>query len=551
MRLLNARTRKLREFMGDDTPPYAILSHTWGRDEVTFQDLNLAGSGQDKLGYEKIRKCCEQAIQDGLYWAWVDTCCIDKTSSAELSEAINSMFRWYQKAQVCYVYLSDVSGCNPPQEEELAQSRWFTRSWTLQELIAPRFVLFYSRIWEHIGTKEQLADIISSITTIDEEDLCGTSLELVSVAKKMSWAAKRKATRLEDTAYSLLGLFDVNMPLLYGEGQKAFIRLQEEILKSSYDHSLFAWRLDEASIIELKRYTKLLSRPEFLSSQESTFGGLLADSPAAFQKCHKIVSMGSWGHVYHSPPVIHNKCVYIDLPVIRRSELDESFAVLDCRLQDDDQNYLAVPLRQWGIGTFSGRLRDLVLVPSDCLNFDSKTLSPENTERLRIKAPTLNEGLQGCFFLAGLPPEASGYQLRSLHCKAGARFDRKKRILRPEKHARGAQAVFVFGNKHGDRFALVLAQYSRSHTSCNSVAYVKILNNGHIEDDIELRGYMHEVDVAGGSWLSTYLGKVSITPIGTTNLQIQLMSQSSRHGPTESVIITEYIRESYMAAGRG
>ncbi|KAF8861247.1 HET-domain-containing protein [Acephala macrosclerotiorum] len=244
MRLLNAQTRRLSEFMGDDAlPPYAILSHTWGRDEVTYQDINSPDSGLAKEGCTKIKYCCDQAIKDGLYWAWVDTCCIYKTSSAELSEAINSMFRWYQRAEVCYVYLADVWGYHTPIEDprEFAQSRWFTRCWTLQELIAPRFVIFYSRLWANIGNKEDLTQIIMDITNIHESALYGASLELFSVARKMSWAAKRQSTRVEDIAYSLLGLFDVHMPLLCGEGSKAFIRLQEEILKSSYDHSLFAW----------------------------------------------------------------------------------------------------------------------------------------------------------------------------------------------------------------------------------------------------------------------------------------------------------------------
>lgn len=465
------------------------------------------------------------------------------------------MFQWYRKAQVCYVYLSDVSRDSFSRDDGI-QSRWFTRSWTLQELIAPKFVIFYSKLWDMIGHKEQLAHILSKITGIDEDDLCGTNLELVSVARKMSWAAKRQATRVEDIAYSLLGLFDVNMPLLYGEGQKAFIRLQEEILRSSYDHSLFGWIPSGGSVFGLRPYTNILSllylpEHEHMSSRHNNLIGLLADSPAAFRNSHDIVSMGSWGHLYMSPPVIHNKCVYIDLPVIHQADLNESFAVLDCRFQDDDLNYIAIPLRRWGVGSFSGRLRDLVLVPSEHLRFDSETLSPEGMERLRIKAPVLNEGLDGCFILKELPPESSGYHLRSSQSKFGAHFDRKTRILRPEKHARGSQAVFVFGNKHGDRFAVVLAQYSRGHTSRNSVAYVRTLHKGVEETSEELQGYMQEVDVAGSSWPNTYLGKISITPIGSTNLQIQIMSQSSRQGPTESVSITEFIKEGYLAAGRG
>ena len=170
------------------------------------------------------------------------------------------MFRWYQKARVCYAYLADVLKDTNPNEdslvpEEFSRSRWFTRGWTLQELVAPQNVVFYSRSWKNIGTKEQLCNTISTITGIDIDTLLGEDLTVVSVANKMSWASGRRTTRIEDMAYCLLGIFDVNMPLLYGEGQKAFLRLQEEILRSSYDHSLFAWGLGPTTIshIEFQR----------------------------------------------------------------------------------------------------------------------------------------------------------------------------------------------------------------------------------------------------------------------------------------------------------
>ncbi|PMD33356.1 HET-domain-containing protein [Hyaloscypha variabilis F] len=206
MRLLNNITWKLKEFMGDDNlPPYAILSHTWGDDEVTCQDITSwsvqrtkAGYSKAK-GYSKIKYCCTQAFEDGLEWSWIDTCCIDKTSSAELSEAINSMFRWYQKACMCYAYLADVLKDTNPNEdplvpEEFSRSRWFTRGWTLQELVAPKNVVFYSRSWKNIGTKEQLCNTISTITGIDIDTLLGEDLTVVSVANKMSWASGRRTT---------------------------------------------------------------------------------------------------------------------------------------------------------------------------------------------------------------------------------------------------------------------------------------------------------------------------------------------------------------------
>lgn len=178
----------------------------------------------------------------------MDTCCIDKTSSAELSEAINSMYRWYQKAEVCYAFLSDVPSSEDPHKEESAfrKSRWFTRGWTLQELIAPVHLTFFGSDWEDIGSKLNLKVLISAITKVDARALAGSRiLNGWNVAQKMSWASRRVTTREEDIAYCLMGLFDINMPMLYGEGKKAFLRLQEEIIRNSQDETIFAWWNDE------------------------------------------------------------------------------------------------------------------------------------------------------------------------------------------------------------------------------------------------------------------------------------------------------------------
>ena len=182
-------------------------------------------------------------------WVWIDTCCIDKKSSAELSEAINSMFRWYEKCAVCYAYLSSVDAVPwSIQGQQFWQSPWFTRGWTLQELIAPTWVYFLDRQWNIIGEKTELAPILSPITGIGEaylnlsHKIRSISLKKTSIATKMSWISKRKTSRLEDMAYCLLGIFDINMPLLYGEGRKAFMRLQLEIIKKSDDESIFAWK---------------------------------------------------------------------------------------------------------------------------------------------------------------------------------------------------------------------------------------------------------------------------------------------------------------------
>jgi hypothetical protein len=232
----------LTTFFADKIPQkYAILSHTWEAEEVTFEDLQN-GTRTKKAGYDKIRFCGEQARRDGLQYFWVDTCCIDKSSSAELSEAINSMFRWYQNAVKCYVYLSDVStnDHNPSNlsfqswEPAFRKSRWFTRGWTLQELIAPPLAEFFCSKGKQLGDKNSLEQQVHEITGIAVRAFQGTPLSEFSVTERMLWAENRETKREEDKAYSLLGIFDIHMALIYGEGMKsAFRRLREEIDKCS------------------------------------------------------------------------------------------------------------------------------------------------------------------------------------------------------------------------------------------------------------------------------------------------------------------------------
>jgi len=205
-------------------PRYAILSHRWVDDEPTFQDIEQ-GVGTGKAGYTKLQFCARQAAKDGLRYFWVDTVCINKTSSAELTEALNSMFRWYRESEKCYVYMSDVESMEPDFQE----SAWFTRGWTLQELIAPKVVEFYSKDATFIGTKATLEGRVASITGIPVEALRGQDLSTFSVEERMSWVRNRTTTREEDLSYCLLGVFDVYMPVIYGEGNRAFGRLLREI----------------------------------------------------------------------------------------------------------------------------------------------------------------------------------------------------------------------------------------------------------------------------------------------------------------------------------
>ncbi|KAK7190833.1 uncharacterized protein CC84DRAFT_1186289 [Paraphaeosphaeria sporulosa] len=234
MRLINAHTKRFEEFLGE-IPPYAILSHTWDAYEIPFKDFySLHVHEEYPQASQKIYDTCDRALEDELDYVWIDSCCIDKSSSAELSEAINSMYSWYSKAQVCYAFLNDylASDC-----------RWFSRGWTLQEMLAPQDVHFYDKTWSYFGTRKELASTLSSITGVPTEVLDGRKeVEEFCVAQKMAWAAKRQTTREEDTAYCLFGLFQINAPLLYGEGGMcAFERLQEEIIKKTNDLTILAW----------------------------------------------------------------------------------------------------------------------------------------------------------------------------------------------------------------------------------------------------------------------------------------------------------------------
>jgi hypothetical protein len=235
MRLLTfGRDGQLRftpDLVGRDTiPPYAILSHTWGDEEVTYQDVtNNLDTAQ--AGYAKIEFCGRQAKLDGLDFFWVDTCCIDKSSSAELQEAINSMFRWYRNAKRCYVYLSDISSTGlGSMDVDLSRSRWFKRGWTLQESLAPAYVQFFTIDGVLLGDKVSLAQVISEFTGIPLRALQEDPLIHFGPEERMSWADGRETKREEDEAYSLLGLLDVQISILYSEGRpNAFRRLRREI----------------------------------------------------------------------------------------------------------------------------------------------------------------------------------------------------------------------------------------------------------------------------------------------------------------------------------
>lgn len=291
-RFLNTLTGEFEWYDNPRDIRYAILSHTWRlrRDggEQSFDDirrLQAAVKDVDDSGYSecgtifahpklsaKIKGICKIAREAGFRLIWIDSCCIDKTSSAELSEAINSMFEWYRLSNVCYAYLEDVPDSDDPSilEYRFRNSRWHTRCWTLQELIAPKSVQFLTESWHLLGTKLGLAITLETITGISFNILTGQAgVDSASVARRMSWAATRQASRVEDEAYSLMGLFNVHMPTIYGEGTHAFLRLQEEIVKTIPDQSIFAWGIER-------------------SASSLLYPGLFASSPGDFTGCGDI-----------------------------------------------------------------------------------------------------------------------------------------------------------------------------------------------------------------------------------------------------------------------
>ncbi|KAI6709734.1 hypothetical protein PZA11_002007 [Diplocarpon coronariae] len=268
MRLINTATIELESFLGKP-PPYAVLSHRWEANEVSFEEMKPGGI-RDTQKLSKIHSSCAIASRHGLEFLWIDTCCIDKASSSELSEAINSMFRYYKEAEICYTYLCDVGSVQltlpVDPRSDFCQSVWFSRGWTLQELIAPKQMRFYNRDWAYIGSKAGLKDAICSVTKIPESFLLGGDLTRESVSRKMSWVSSRQTTVPEDIAYCLLGLFDVNIPLLYGEGEeKAFLRIQEAILKHTDDNSIFLWRSTQREAISIPAWGMLAKSPTYFS----------------------------------------------------------------------------------------------------------------------------------------------------------------------------------------------------------------------------------------------------------------------------------------------
>jgi hypothetical protein len=354
MRLINTSTLDYEEFEPAVAPPYAILSHTWSSAELSFQDVQNDRKAGKEPEYPKLIEGCRAAVRHGYSYFWIDTCCIDKTNSVELSEAINSMFRWYQQAGICLAYLFDV----PPgsevldKESQFAKSRWFTRGWTLQELLAPSEVEFFASDWTRITSRTDSSSVLADITGIPTDFLSGNDLENASIAMRMSWASRRMTTKAEDIAYCLMGIFDIQMPLLYGEGEGgAFRRLQQEIIKDSDDQSIFAWTVDDTDM------------PQPKTTERRVFS-VLARSPAVFEHSHDVVQADSSIFEYlqgylagiRAPTVFDNKGLHLSLPMIPAilSIGIDALAVLACsRVGKEKEERLAIQLRD--VSTNGGR----------------------------------------------------------------------------------------------------------------------------------------------------------------------------------------------------
>jgi hypothetical protein len=582
MRLINTGTFEFEEFMGA-VPKYAILSHTWTEGEVTLQDWERARNSEawlvkgakalwsngrtdakrqlpiyhsppadhslfedsvgafnqqrPRYGYWKILKACFQARTDGLGYLWCDTNCIDKTSSAELSEAINSMYSWYRDSSRCYAYLEDVPMTTQAtlcaEDSYLRSSRWFTRGWTLQELIAPLETVFFSREWTRLGTKSTLVQVISEITGVDEKYLLKMEgIHGASIAQRMSWAANRITTRPEDIAYCLLGIFNVNMPLIYGEGAKAFVRLQEEIIKTSDDHSIFAWtwvpELTD-SIMRMKREGSFSSQDSDQDQERRTLSHtrhnfpamrihalrgsglftnperptLLAPDPVAFYDSGAMPTLAPTEDV--APFTINNAGLSISLPLIQQGPGDLTFAVLH-RDQDKisgEGTMICIPLARHTIQknrytrtcfprspiTISGQ------APAGAASVSWARLKAQSIQVSRAKqeVPFYYNSFGGTSHCSGfwlfVPGGWNGWVLKDGYATPNGVFNSygiffHRPVERsPKSRWGGGLAVFSKGTKTVRNLAIFLAvalQHSDMHTGHESAArrFIRILDLG-------------------------------------------------------------------------
>ncbi|KAK2767571.1 hypothetical protein FQN54_003729 [Arachnomyces sp. PD_36] len=368
MRFLNTATLQLEDVPDSELGPkypqnkYVTLSHRWGaaKDEVSYADINESRDFKSKKGYPKLKGFCDLAASQGYRYGWDDTCCINKVDLSELSEAISSMYRWYEECDLCIIYLEDVG----PGRKSMMESTWFDRGWTLQELIGPRKAAFYDYNWHLLGTKSDLLEDLSTKTGIPIGILNhDVSLSSYSIAQRMSWAANRRTTKVEDRAYSLLGILDVNMPLIYGEREGGFKRLQQAIVQRYKDESIFAWSMKKGD----------------------TVTGLYAPSPDFFAQCSDVISArGSPGFTENNGEISFSlktiphsmETYYALLNCTRKSSPDSRIAIAISRTSEkNDDEYIRVA------GEYQGGTS--LVKYSDCDRFKTRVVrvSVEPTKR--------------------------------------------------------------------------------------------------------------------------------------------------------------------------
>ncbi|KAK5719683.1 hypothetical protein LTR17_015218 [Elasticomyces elasticus] len=393
MRLLNTTTFKLEYYEDDNlVPGYAIFSHKWypSGEELILLDFQTPGNAPHKKGFAKLQGLCTIAAAKGHHFVWCDSCCIDKTNDFELSKSINSMFRWYQNAAECIAFLGDVGS---DKGALLEHSIWFKRGWTLQELIAPHKMTFYDQHWNCLGTKEDLLEPLSSITRIPRDVLShDRHFSSCSVAQRMSWASDRETREVEDGAYSLMGLFDISLKLIYGEGEKAFIKLQREIIASSADQSIFCWKLDNR-----------IHKPG---------SSLLAPSPRAFADCGDVIPTS-----VQRPYSLTNIGLSIQLCTWPHS-METYLAYLDCNKVGSPESEIAILIAKLPTADQYVRVTD----PENVSVFGAKAPSATERRLRKIRQIFMREVTEELpmnrsygFWLRTIePPRSEGCEIRVL-----------------------------------------------------------------------------------------------------------------------------------------
>jgi hypothetical protein len=424
------------------------------------------------------------------------------------------MFRWYKNAKVCYAYLSDVSsaiepnslyalsdniGMSLPTELQMElpgnifnSSRWFKRGWTLQELIAPPTVNFFSRNWTFLGTRALLANLIAKITGIDQGVLLTQSLDSFSVAEKMSWAAHRKTTRPEDRAYCLLGIFDIHMPLLYGEGSRAFLRLQEEIMKVAVDQSLFIWGIPEGAhlltmeeflarelaqnksqIKELPNMPGLTLELHESEKQVPRLHGLLAESPALFAQSRGVIQTSRFADNIQMPPLSYNRGILVELPIFGSFDWNKVpsdqiafsrycfgerliiIAILNCAMKDNRKHRLGIPLIAWSPHHFGRHAEPILVTTWGVQNENHSTPGPTRTLQIR-KENYFTQYLSGKFII-DLTNRMGGYSLRDVICATSSVYDMKAKEILTDRENHGIHAALIFGSTDESLSGFVVA----------------------------------------------------------------------------------------------